>query len=310
MRDLPRIDARQGHCDTGGRRLTQNPPQKPTEQPNPNPPVAKQGLEVISDPTNAEVWIDGTFRGLSPYIAVDISTGWHKVVIRKTGFYESSNWVDFESDYMLHQTTLVQMMGYLQLSLSPQEATVSVGGRPVTPGLTQLPVGTYTVIARLFGYTDFQQSVTIEDKTTTSLDVALTPAEFAVNSLSVPKPAVNPDNPGLLGLLEASFSVTGPGSGSVIIRDQASTEVFAQALPGVHHVGAVIRMEHAGRHRARPAGRLVHPHRRRAGQRFGSTGPKRSPHQDRQDAQDRTSERLERKRRAALCAGRRVAPRG
>ena len=215
----------------GGGGQTQNPPQKPTEQPNPNPPVAKQGLEVISEPTNAEVWIDGSFRGLSPYIATDISTGWHKVTLRKTGFYESSNWVDFESDYMLYQTTMVQMMGYLQLSVSPQEAAVSIGGRPVSPGLTQLPVGTYTVVGRLFGYADFQQPVTIEDKATTSVDVALVPTEFAVNSLSVPKPAVNPDNPGLLGLLEADFSVTGPGSGKVIVRDQASTEIFSQDLP-------------------------------------------------------------------------------
>jgi hypothetical protein len=108
---------------------------------------------------------------------------------------------------------------------------VSIGGRPVSPGLTQLPVGTYAVIARLFGYTDFQEQVTIEDRSTASLDISLSPAEFAVGSLSVPRPAVNPENPGLLGVLEAGFSVTGPGSGTVSIRDGASTEVFSQALP-------------------------------------------------------------------------------
>jgi hypothetical protein len=209
----------------------QNPPQKPTEQPNPNPPVAKKGLEVVSDPTSAEVWIDGSFRGLSPYIAEDISPGWHKVMLRKTGYYETSSWIDFESDYMLFQTTLVQMTGYLQLSVDPLGTAVSVGGRSVGAGLTQLPVGTYTAIARLFGYTEFRQSVTIEDKATTSLDISLAPAEFAISSLSVPKPAVNPENPGLLGVLEASFSVTGPGTGTVVIRDTGSNEVFSQALP-------------------------------------------------------------------------------
>jgi hypothetical protein len=215
----------------GGGGPQQNPPQKPTEQPSPNPPVAKRGLEVISDPSSAEVWIDGSFRGLSPYIAEDISAGWHKVILRKTGYYETSSWVDFESDYMLFQTSLVQMTGYLQLSVDPQGTAVSIGGRTVGAGLTQLPVGTYTAVARLFGYGEYRQSVIIEDRATTSLDISLAPAEFEISSLSVPKPAVNPENPGLLGVLEASFSVTGPGTGKVAIQDGASAEVFSQGLP-------------------------------------------------------------------------------
>ena len=215
----------------GGTGPQQNPPQTPTVQPNPNPPVAKQGLEVVSDPSNAEVWIDGTFRGLSPYIASDLSTGFHKVMLRKTGYYEVSSWVDFESDYMLFQTSLVQMTGYLQLSVNPPGTAVTVGGRPVSTGLTQLPVGTYTVSARLFGYTDYLEQLTIEDRSTASLDISLVPAEFAIRSLAAPRPAVNPENPGLLGVLEAGFSVTGPGSGTVSIRDSSSAEVFSQALP-------------------------------------------------------------------------------
>ena len=115
-----------------------NPPSSPSEQPVPSPLVAKRGLEIISTPDNAEVWIDGTFHGLSPYIADNIGTGWHRVTLRKQGYYEASGWVDFESDYQLYQATLNQVMGYLQLSISPVDSIVSVGGHIVGPGLQQL----------------------------------------------------------------------------------------------------------------------------------------------------------------------------
>jgi hypothetical protein len=214
--------------EAGGRRGESTPTY---ERPSPNPPESKKGLEVISDPDNAEVWIDGAFRGLSPYIAEDLSSGWHRITLRKSGYYEASSWVDFESDYMLYQASLVQMTGYLQISVSPQESIVSVGGQDMAPGLLQLRVGSYSVRVRLFGYTDYQESISIEDKAVTTMVVTLQPAEFAISAFSVPKPAVNPENPGLLGTLEVNFSVTGPGTGEIRVDDERSMEAFSQALP-------------------------------------------------------------------------------
>ena len=100
-----------------------NAPSKPSQRPSPNPLESKKGLEIVTDPDNAEIWIDGTFRGLSPYIAEDLSLGWHKITLRKTGYYETSGWADFESDYMLYQASLVQMIGYLEISVSPQNSS-------------------------------------------------------------------------------------------------------------------------------------------------------------------------------------------
>lgn len=206
-------------------------PAKPSERPSPNPLVSKKGLEVVSDPDNAEVLIDGAFRGLTPYIAEDLSPGWHKITLRKSGYYETSGWADFESDYMLYHASLVQMIGYLQISVSPQNSVVSVGGQQTAPGLLPLPVGNYSVLVRSFGYTDYQESITIQDKAVTIMSVSLQPAEFSISSFSVPKPGINPDNPGLLGILELSFSVTGPGTGALQIRNAGSVEVFTEALP-------------------------------------------------------------------------------
>ena len=208
-----------------------NPPSQPSTEPSPSPLEAKRGLEVISSPDNAEVWIDGAFRGLSPYIAENIAQGWHQVTIRKDGYYESSGWVDFGSDYMLYQATLTQITGFLQISVFPQDSIVSVGGQRVSPGLQQFPVGSYTVVTRSFGYADARHYITIAEKSVTSLEVSLSPAEFSVISFSLPKRELNPANPGLLGTLECNFSVTGPGGGTLKVYDQGSEEVFSQALP-------------------------------------------------------------------------------
>ena len=139
-----------------GKTPRSNPPSSPDVRPSPNPPTAKQGLEIVSDPDNAEVWIDGAFRGLSPYIATDLSMGWHKITLRKTGYYETSGWADFESDYMLYQASLVQMIGYFQISVTPENSVITVDGREITPGLNTLAVGDYALLVRSFGFSDYQ----------------------------------------------------------------------------------------------------------------------------------------------------------
>jgi len=108
---------------------------------------------------------------------------------------------------------------------------VTVGGTEVAPGLQELPVGTYPVVVRAFGFTDFSDTVTISEKTVTPLSVTLVPAAFGVNDLSLLHDRVNPDNPGVIGSLEAQFSVTGPGEGQLDVYDQASSLVYHRALP-------------------------------------------------------------------------------
>ena len=209
---------------------TSNPPSQPSQTTEPTT-EPKKGLEVDTDPDNAEVWIDGSFRGLSPYLASDIPIGWHQVTVRKQGYYDTTTWVEFTTDYMLYQATLTRITGFLQLQVTPPDATTSVGGTRMQPGLLQLAVGSYAVVVRAFGYTDYRATVTIQEKAITALSVVLSPAPFAITTFALPKGAVNPDSPGLLGTLEAGFSVSGPGTGSLVVTDSAAKEIFSQELP-------------------------------------------------------------------------------
>jgi hypothetical protein len=207
-----------------------NPPSSPTVQPVPSPLVAKKGLEIVSSPDSAEVWIDGVFRGLSPYIVDNIGPGWHRVSLRKQGYYEAAGWVDFETDYQLYQATLTPITGFLQISVTPPDSIVTVGGQKVEQGIQQLPVGTYVVTARSFGYVEGNQSVTVTEQATSTVSLTLASAPFAISSVTLPKENVNPANPGLLGSLDCNFTVTGPGSGEMKVTDASSAEVFMETL--------------------------------------------------------------------------------
>jgi hypothetical protein len=208
----------------------EEPSQKPSENEGESE-KDKKGLKIESDPSQAEVWIDGKYLGITPLLVESLPQGRHEVVLRKTGYYSGGTWIDFSSDYLLYKTDLKQITGFLQLSVTPANGSITVAGDGASPGMIELPVGNSSVRVRAFGYKDYNSTVTIMEKSVTSLDVVLETAPFELTGLWVPKTSVNPDNPGALGFLDGGFSVTGPGSGEVTIQDKSSLVLFSRKLP-------------------------------------------------------------------------------
>jgi hypothetical protein len=215
-------------AESGEKPQTKTPTKPPEQSANSED---KKGLEVVSDPDKAEVWIDGTFVGLTPFTVAEISPGRHQVVLRKAGYYPAGTWIDFSGTPMIFRQDLVLITGFLQLSVQPDDSQVRVGGKRVSPGLTELAIGSYTVEIRAFGFKDRQESVFISEKALTLLDVQLEPAAFDVTSFSALKTAVNPESPGLLGVIEARISVTGPGTGTLVVADASSETLYSRDLP-------------------------------------------------------------------------------
>jgi hypothetical protein len=223
---LPTVAATE-NATQSAQHATPKPPQKTSHPAS----TTKKGLEIVTDPDYVEVWVDGSFKGLTPYTFEDISTGWHSITLKKDGYYESSAWLEFTGNYMLFQSTLVQIKGFLQISVAPAGALILLGGERLSAGLVSLPVGTYALTVRAFGYTDYRASVVISENSVTAVAAVLEEAPFAVTSYSLPKKSVNPENPGVLATLEGSFSVTGPGSGELRVLDADRAVVFSRSLP-------------------------------------------------------------------------------
>ena len=191
---------------------------------------ARKGLEIVSSPSRADVFIDNTYQGQTPLVIEAIHRGRHFVRISMAGYYEVGRWIDFYGDYVLYEVTLLPITGFLSLSVSPPDATVTLGSNHVPPGVTEVPVGSYPLTARAFGYADFRDTVTIFERSMTSLDIMLAPVSFGFSRISAVRETVNPDNPGVLGSLEVSFSVTAPGTAEAAILDPAGNLVFDAAL--------------------------------------------------------------------------------
>jgi hypothetical protein len=50
------------------------------------PTPATGNLQVVSNPSAARIYIDGSYRGITPAIISDLSTNWHTVVLNKSGY--------------------------------------------------------------------------------------------------------------------------------------------------------------------------------------------------------------------------------
>jgi len=176
MRNQQGCDAREGRCGAGCLRFEIL--RQPAAGAVPEPAGQQQGLQVLTDPSSAEVWIDGDFKGLSPFVMEDISVGWHRIVLKKAGYYETSAWVEFKGDPVLYQTSLAEIIGFLQISATPAEVTVTVDGQEILSGTQQVRAGTHEVTVKSFGYMPYTTSVVIAEKAVTALSVMLQPAPF------------------------------------------------------------------------------------------------------------------------------------
>ena len=227
------------------------------EKPPTQVPTTKQGLEIVSDPDRAEIWVDGDFKGLTPFIVTDVTQGWHQLLLRKAGYREVSTWLQFTSDYMLYQTSLTRITGFLQIDVSPPNAVVTVANSVVSPGLQELPVGSYTVSVRAFGYADFTGHVTITEKTVTPLSVNLLPAPFAVADFSLLRGRVNPDNPVRSRRRGGAVRRDRPGNGEDRgVRPPGNSRLH-QGAPGFRDLEPVIYLGRAGQRRPPPCGRRL-----------------------------------------------------
>jgi hypothetical protein len=199
--------------------------------PPPPPPEDVEGLEIRTDPAGAEVWLNGRYQGTTPLVIGGLVKGTYRLRITRHGYHDTVVWLDYPGGDMTYAVTLDPILGFVQVDVTPRDADVTLDGRRVSRGITPLPVGTYTVKVSAFGYRTWNDRIAVWENVVTPVVVDLEPAEFSLSPLSIWRAVVNPENPGLLGTLEAQFEVTGPGEGTASVFDQHGTEVHRQVLP-------------------------------------------------------------------------------
>jgi hypothetical protein len=200
-------------------------------QPSDTNPV-QIGLEVQTNPSDAQVYLNDTFIGNTPINYTDFQAGSYKITISKRGYYDNVRWLNLDPKaYTIIQTDLTPKTGYLLVLTNPVAAEVLIDGQQSQPGVHQIPVGRHVVRVRAFGFDDWTRSVDVHENQTIQLNAELVKATFRIDGLSLSRKVLNPLNPGLLGAVTISFQVNTYGSGEITIEDPAGRVVVHHSFP-------------------------------------------------------------------------------
>lgn len=195
-----------------------------------NPP--QTGLEVQTDPSDAQVYLNGIFIGVTPLVYTDFQTGTYKITISKRGYRENTRWLNLDpTAYTILQADLMPKIGYLLISAVPSTAEITIDGVTSESGVHQIPVGLHTVRIQAFGYEDWTRDVDVRENQTVRIQAALSRARFRVSGLSASRAVLNPLNPGLLGTVTLSFQVSSSGEGTLTIDNSQGRTVFRRRFP-------------------------------------------------------------------------------
>lgn len=128
-------------------------------------PSQTGSLDLDSNPTNADIWLDNLYYGTTPQIIGGLSAGTHTLVLRKAGYYDytepfpiTAGQTSTRSSWM---TPYTKASGYgdIQIQSNPVGAAVYVNnnykGTTISSSalyVTQLSPGSYTVRVTLADY--------------------------------------------------------------------------------------------------------------------------------------------------------------
>jgi hypothetical protein len=148
-------------------------------------------VTLLSEPSGARVWLDGTEVGVTPVDLPAVQAGPRevKLVLAAHAVLQQTVRVTGEEAEQAFRFRLRALAGNLRVETTPRGASLTVDGedRGKTPvAITALGVGTHTVAFALDGYLPVTRSVDIADQETAAVQEELQKAEGRILCVSVP----------------------------------------------------------------------------------------------------------------------------
>jgi hypothetical protein len=149
----------------------------------PIPPVILNGtIEVQSNPTGANVTLDGVFQGITPLTVLDVSGGIHTLRIEKSGYVP---WEEPAIVFANETTTVFAELsmappttGSVAVESDPDSANVYLDGdlKGMSPvAILNVTPGPHIVLIEKTGYLPYQKDITVTAGGITTVIAALTP---------------------------------------------------------------------------------------------------------------------------------------
>lgn len=200
---------------------------------NINLQTAEGALVVFSEPSGADVYIDGRYYGRTPITIQRIPVGRKIVTLKMSGYADWSEDVLIETGQISQVNAVLKLAGTLQVSSSPSGARVYLDGKDLgtTPlSNSSIPEGTHNLSVELFGYKPWRAIVEIVPRQTTNIFANLEPAPIDITELTV-NPTVYKVRTLFKRDLSINFTITKPATVTVEIRDMGD-RVIAVPMSG------------------------------------------------------------------------------
>ncbi len=189
-------------------------------------------LSVDTYPPGSTVYLNGFHAGVTPLTLRNYSPGGYRVLVKKERYKPLSFFLDLDPGTTVKvKATLKEITGTLKVVSDPEDAEVQADLFRLDGKEAELPVGSYEIRVRKFGWDTFSARVDILEDKVTTVNARLLPADFRIEDLSISRPVFNPENPGLLGITDFRFQVTAPGNGVLRLYDSSGNEVYTSTFP-------------------------------------------------------------------------------
>ncbi|NPA47179.1 MAG: PEGA domain-containing protein, partial [Thermococci archaeon] len=148
-------------------------------------------LTITSDPYGAKVYINGTYKGITPLV-LSLIPGTYKVKLTRRGYKNYTTTVKLSPDKSKTlSVTLSPLYGQVKITSTPLGAKVYINGsyKGMTPLDLSLPPGTYNVRISKQGYKDYETPLSLSAGEHKTLSVTLTPLFGYLTVTSTPSGA-------------------------------------------------------------------------------------------------------------------------
>ena len=142
-------------------------------------------LSVSTTPSNANIYLDGSYKGTSPRTIGGLPQGAHTLEITMPGYQEWANTINIHSNQVTYVTATLTAdpqvtTGSISVTSNPSYASVYIDSAyygTTNPGhalvANNIAAGSHTVKVTLAGYDDSVSTVTVNSGQTTTVDANL-----------------------------------------------------------------------------------------------------------------------------------------
>ena len=195
-------------------------------------------VHIDATESGASVYIDGSYKGTTPYSIDGLSSGRHTVKITKSHYetLEVSIYVDTKLNAWYYMD-MERISGRVVFITDPSDTEVSLSGSggsasSSSSGQKTLEVdeGNYTFTIRRFGYYEKTGTITVYRHSTRTVRAQLDPCPFELTSFTCDRKEFNPEAGGKFSKTRFSIGATAPASGTFEILNQDGDTVYKEGV--------------------------------------------------------------------------------